>query len=65
MALLTGALLVLFLQNLTGFFADLPVNIIELALVVMLLGSLVTCWRRLVFIYQDVEGAALKDGDKQ
>ncbi|MEZ9525274.1 CDP-alcohol phosphatidyltransferase family protein [Enterovibrio norvegicus] len=65
MALLTGALVVLFLQNLTGFFAGLPVNIIELALVVMLLGSLVTCWRRLVFIYQDVEGAALKEGDKQ
>ncbi|MGF1865759.1 CDP-alcohol phosphatidyltransferase family protein [Enterovibrio norvegicus] len=65
MALLTGALVVLFLQNLTGFFAGLPINIIELALVVMLLGSLVTCWRRLVFIYQDVERAALKDGDKQ
>ncbi|MEZ8130053.1 CDP-alcohol phosphatidyltransferase family protein [Enterovibrio norvegicus] len=65
MALLTGALVVLFLQNLTGFFTVLPVNIIELALVVMLLGSLVTCWRRLVFIYQDVKGTALKDGDKQ
>ncbi|MEZ8148829.1 CDP-alcohol phosphatidyltransferase family protein [Enterovibrio norvegicus] len=65
MALLTGALVVLFLQNLTGFFTDLPVNIIELALVVMLLGSVVTCWRRLVFIYQDVKGTALKDGDKQ
>ncbi|MGF1770591.1 CDP-alcohol phosphatidyltransferase family protein [Enterovibrio makurazakiensis] len=64
MALLTGALVVLFLQNLTGFSIGLPFNIIDLALVVILLGSLATCWRRLVFIYRDVENTALKREEK-
>ncbi|MDD1795090.1 CDP-alcohol phosphatidyltransferase family protein [Enterovibrio sp. ZSDZ42] len=64
MALLTGALVVLFLQNLTGFSIGLPFNIIDLALVVILLGSLATCWRRLVFIYRDVENTALKGEEK-
>ncbi|CZF77150.1 CDP-alcohol phosphatidyltransferase [Grimontia celer] len=60
MALLTAGLIVLFLQNLTDSFLDAPVNAIDITLIIILLGSVITFWRRLLTIYKTKENAGSK-----
>ncbi|CZF77905.1 CDP-alcohol phosphatidyltransferase family protein [Grimontia marina] len=55
MALLTAGFSILFLQNLTDSFLDAPVNAIDVTLIIILLGSIITFWRRLLTIYKTKE----------
>jgi cell division protein FtsX len=47
----------MFFDQFFGFIKLESVNLMDIALVIMALGCVVTCWRRLVHIYQLKNGA--------
>jgi cytochrome b subunit of formate dehydrogenase len=57
MALLTFTSLIMFFDQFFGFIKLESVNLMDIALVIIALGCVVTCWRRLVHIYQLKNGA--------
>ncbi len=57
MALLTFTSLIMFFDQFFSFIKLESVNLMDIALVIMALGCVVTCWRRLIQIYQLKNGA--------